>query len=160
MNLNEMVFNDIVPIEVPVTINRERFILREATEEAAIKFRNACMAGARMEDGKVVGVSNMAETQALLVSLCLFADDKPVPPSVIKRWPSRVVKSLFEKAKEISQLDEKETRATLEDKMAKLRAQLESMKGVDGEEQEKNALINSPQSTTDNSPSPRNLAFR
>jgi hypothetical protein len=52
----------------------------------------------------VVGLANV---EPLLVSLCLFRENgAPVLLATVRSWPARVVKSLFEKAKEISDLGE------------------------------------------------------
>lgn len=138
--MDTMNFDDLTLIEIPVSINKEKFFLREATEDAARQYRNASVAAARMEDGKVVGVSGVGDIQSLLISLCLFTADtgKNIPLSVVRGWPSRIVRPLFDKAKEISQLDEKDTAATLEEKITKLQEQLSSIKATNGEDQAKN----------------------
>ena len=115
----KMVFDD-EPIEVSVSIRRKEYILCEATESASIIWRNATMAAAVLgESGKPVGVKNLAETDSLLLSLCMVTaeDRKMVALNTIRSWGSRVVKPLAEKAKEISDLRE-ETVEQLEKRLA------------------------------------------
>ncbi len=102
-------FSDISPIEIPVTGPDQRsYVLKEASGEAAAKYRNAILGCTRLSpEGKVSSVQGVASVEALLVASCLYNDKGSlVQRSVIDKWPSRVVKKLFEKAKEISELDE------------------------------------------------------
>lgn len=101
---------DLAPIEVPVVIGGTNYILREASEGGSSAWRNATIAAAKMVDGKVVGLQGLAESQAVLIHHCLYeATDrgKQVPTHTIRSWPSRITTWLFEKAKEISDLNEK-----------------------------------------------------
>jgi len=97
--------------EVPVTIGGTKYLLREASEDAACQYRNAAMRGAKMTDGTVT-LGGAADVEPLLVSLCLFEMDasgaviRNVPLVTVKNWPARVVKPLFNKVKEMSSLDE------------------------------------------------------
>lgn len=103
-------FNDLSPIEVPVSIDGRSYILREATGDAACRYRNALLACTQLgPEGKPSSVKGMADAEPLLVSLCLFDDaGKPVSGPTIRKWPARVLKALFDKATEISQLGEEE----------------------------------------------------
>lgn len=108
--IDELNFDDLTPIELPVSVAGKRYVLREATEAAACQWRNAMMQATELgSDGKPTRVRNLADTEPLLVSLCLFTaeEGKPVPVATIKGWPARVVKRLFEKVKDVSDLDEK-----------------------------------------------------
>ncbi len=98
------------PIEIAYSIQGKNYTLREASESAAIKWRDRMMQGLRIgESGKIVGFSSLSGAEPLLVHLCLFdGENKNVPLSVVEGWPSRVVKVLHEKAKEISDLGEEE----------------------------------------------------
>jgi len=103
----ELNFDDLTPIEIPVRIQGKNYVLREASGDAACRYRNAVLACAQLTpEGKAVSVRNLADVEPLLVSLCLF-DEKGNPVSVnqVRKWPARVVKALYEKAKEISDLD-------------------------------------------------------
>src|SRR5215475_1087381 len=122
-------------IEVPVKIGTTHYVLREADENAARVFRNAAVRGAKMNDGKVVGIDGVGDIQSLLLSLCLFeklptGEPKNIPVllQVVRSWPSRIVKPLFDKAKEISQLDEKPaTVDSVKKQIADLTMQLQAL---------------------------------
>ncbi len=154
-NYEPLVF-DRTPTEIPVTIKDPKtkedkhYTLREADGGAAIRFRNAGLAATQLKDGKVSGVEGMASVEPLLVSLCLFVnnpgqpdDNRPVSLAMVKSWPSRIQRSLFTKAKEISDLAEEE------DDIEELRKQREELdKRI--EELEEGTAKNS-ESTTDGS---------
>lgn len=129
-------FNDIKPIAKKIGIDGVVYFLLEASEDVAVTFRNAAFRGARFSEGKIAGIDNPADMEPLLVSMCLcYSDDMPdgvggtkktirlkqirrpgmtqpvevpdtVPIQVIKSWPSRVVKPIFDLAKKISHLDD------------------------------------------------------
>jgi hypothetical protein len=118
-----MVFDEVCPAEVPVVIGSVRYVLREASEDAACKFRNALLRCTRPgPDGRPTTYDGVADTEPLLVSLCLYAadeggrvrpdrDGRPdprhlVPLATVRSWPARVVKALAAKAQEISGLGE------------------------------------------------------
>lgn len=109
MNTDPMTFDEIDLISVPVTIKGEEYVLREATSDAAGKYHDAIIKSTRMSDGKITGSDGLGGVEALLVSLCLFRrkDDSAVSLTEVRRWPTRVVKPLFERVKEISELDAK-----------------------------------------------------
>ena len=96
--------------EEPVFLGDKKFVLREASSGAATRYRNALLDCATMgPEGKPSKLSGMASVEPLLVSLCLFEEDgKPVPLAEIERWPSKIVKRLFNRVKDVSDLDEAE----------------------------------------------------
>ena len=109
---------DLDQIRIPITLKwkgePKKYVLYESTGEAASKFRNYLIADATFVDGKVSKVGKVANAEPLLVSLCLFElvekdgveTERPVPEAVVKKWPARVQKALFNRIKEISDLDE------------------------------------------------------
>lgn len=109
--LANLVFDDITPIEIPVEISGKHYILREATGEAAAKWRSAMLRCTKLGPGGVPeSVTGLAETELLLVALCLFevvegAANKPVTMTFVANLPYRVTGKLFETAKRISGLD-------------------------------------------------------
>jgi hypothetical protein len=159
----EMIFDDITRVEVPVTIWKKKYILVEASEEAHCKWRNFQIAQAKISrTGKVEGIGNVADSEPLLVSLCLYyadengrlpvnkdGDPSPkflVPLQKIKAWPSRVVSPLFERLKKISKIDEvvekqevlisdDDTPETLEEKILKLKEKREELLQTDRDPQ-------------------------
>lgn len=113
---------DIAPCEVSVTVRDKSgqsrsYLLRETDGMTAQQYRNAVMKGMHFgPDGKPCRLEGIADVEPLLVSRCLFDVDtgKSIPLTVVQGWPSRVLKVLYAKVKEISGLDEKpETRESL-----------------------------------------------
>ena len=119
---DEMCFEDDVLKEVPVRIKKTRYVLREASADAARQYRNAAASGAVFNQGAVTTGTRVGDVQPLLVSLCLFkvlewddaenkalaVSDTHVPLDVVLSWPESIVRPLFQRAKEISTLGEAE----------------------------------------------------
>ena len=137
-------FSSVAEIEVPVKVRDSTYTLREASGEAAAKYRSAAAACMKMVDGKTVGISGIGEVESLLVSLCLFDDkNKLVKRELINSWPAKIVKALFERCKEISGLDEDASIESLKKQRDKLNEQIKTL--------EDDALGNSSSNTTDGS---------
>lgn len=152
---------DLKPVEVPVKIGEQRYVLREASEEAARQWNNAKLRAARMNaDGKTTSIEGLADAEPLLVSLCLclidpktgeIRTDRNLNPvtvalATVLGWPARVVKPLYEKALAISNLDGKDTPEALEAAIANLQERLAKLRGED-------LSKNSPSATTTSSDS-------
>lgn len=134
---NGLDFSNLELIELPVKVGDTNYTLREALEATAVIWRNSNMAAATFRDGGISGFRGIADSEPLLVSLCLFDESgNNVKLSVVKGWPARVVKKLFEKAKEISELGEMEdTIKQLEEKLQKAKETEEAAKnGQEGTE--------------------------
>ena len=111
--------DDLAPKEITVRIGSQEYKLMEPSEAAASRWRNALLAAAKVgPDGKIVGMGNYADTSVLLVSSCLFKKSKAVDPEgrpqyvpvgvqELKTWPARHMTKLFEKCKELGELNEK-----------------------------------------------------
>lgn len=117
--VEELNFDDISLKEIPVSIERKKYVLREATGDTACRYRNAVLHCTELgPEGSPATIKGLADVEPFLVSLCLFetcldergnpTSERSVPVSVIRKWPSRVQKALFERAKEISELSEEE----------------------------------------------------
>jgi hypothetical protein len=121
---NGLNFSNIEPIELPVTVGSQEYTLREASGGAACRYRNALIECTRLgPEGKPTHLKGIASIEPLLVSLCLFdSNNKRVPVQVIEGWPARVQKALFNKAQEISELNEDDTEETVEQLEQKLQA--------------------------------------
>lgn len=147
-------FESLELIEVPVTIGSVKYVLREADEGAAREFRNARLKGATLKDGDAATLpDDPGGLQSLLLSGCIFRcneEGEPFSSPVSRReitgymtpngtrykgWPARIVKPLYEKAKEISELDE--TEGTIDD-LTKQRDKLNDIIGRLKEETAKN----------------------
>lgn len=126
---DEMVFDSLEPKVVPVRIGGAKYTLREASGDAAVRWRNAILKTTRITDGKPSGIDGMADTEPLLVSLCLFDEGgKNVPITTVRGWPQRVQSALFAKVKEISGLNpEEDTRASLLEARAEIDRKLDAL---------------------------------
>lgn len=104
----EFDFSDLEWVEIPVKGPDGRdYILREADAGAAAKYNDARISGITLDDGKPVKVDKIGGLEVLLVSLCLKAVDKrPVHAKTLEGWHERVIKKLYSKAREISDLEE------------------------------------------------------
>lgn len=115
----------------------QKFVLREATQGAILKYQEANLGLFQRvvdnDDGTttVRQVKVGRSTDALLVSLCLFEEDsgEQVLLKTVQGWPARIQRQLFEKAEDISDLDDEGalpsllvTRERVNKRIAKLEA--------------------------------------
>lgn len=104
--------DDLKPREKEVTVLGQRYLLREASADAARQFRNSQLAAFRMRDGKLERFEGLADSEVLLVQQCLLGEDgegkfkNPVHKQTILGWPARLVKPLFEWVQDASDLRE------------------------------------------------------
>jgi hypothetical protein len=111
----ELVFDDLTPIEVPVTLAGKKYRLREASGATAIKWRNAMTKGLKMVDGKLSGIEGVGDLDLLLLTLCLFEvkDDGTLGAAISNQAAGSIKYSVFKKlvaeAKRISDLEEGES---------------------------------------------------
>jgi len=107
-----MVFESLELIQVAVNIGEEKYVLQEASEEVATAYQIAMMRGMQVVDGKVRGtLAGLADAQSLLLSRCILQYGVDgmlyaVERNLIRRWPSRIVKRLFERLTKISEIDQ------------------------------------------------------
>lgn len=105
---------DLAPQEFKFTLNKKKYVLREAPADAGRRWRNANLAGATMKDGRVTVPDSMADSETILVQGCVkeqFGDpirERDVTLSQIREWPDRVTRNLFERAKKMSGLDKED----------------------------------------------------
>ncbi len=156
----DIVFADPAPKSVNVTIAGDRYVLREATEDAHLAWDVARSAGARLEDGVLTGMGETPKADVLLLGKCLFRvggkdgrTQTQVGEAVIRSWASRVVQPLVRRLKIISGIDEQETADQLRRRVAadtKKLAKLEA--GGGGDSGPKGSPPASPD-TSDSAPS-------
>lgn len=106
--MEELIFDDISLVVIPVKIAGVNYNLTEANEEVASRYQNKLLACYKISsDGKNTEFRNgIADVQSELVSNCLTTEDgKKVSITFIKSLPSRIVKTLADKVKEISGLE-------------------------------------------------------
>lgn len=138
----EEVNYDLTPREETVTIGGNYYILREADGNASTRYSNARLKYTEVRGDKVVAIEGMADTEPLLVSLCLFTQEgKPVPEVVIRKWPSRVQSALFDRAKRISNIDQPMDLNALRNARDVIDRRIKEL--------EEDSLGNSPSGTTD-----------
>jgi hypothetical protein len=108
--MDGLVFDSVDLRQVPVQVGRQEYILREANGAGARAYRNAMLRGARLgPDGKPVSIEGMADGELVLVQHCLVdKQGRQLHMQVLAGWPSRVLKALFQKAQEISDLVERD----------------------------------------------------
>jgi hypothetical protein len=133
--LSPMDFNDLEPVRIPVPFRGVEYVLCEATEADAVKWNNFKLQSGRFDPatGKFAGHGDLAGSEPLLVSLCLYLppgtpDGEPtrrVPLATVNGWPAKLVHRLFERAKAISELDGPEEPDTVEG----LEAQIKDLQG-------------------------------
>lgn len=131
-----MVFDTITKRQLPVSIDGVEYVLREANGDVGAKYKTACIRGAKFQEGKPTTVDNLGDVEPLLVAGCLFkvtpSGEEKVTEAFVRALPNRVVKPMFDWAKENSDLKEKEdTVESLQkdiDKLAEKRDRLKAEK--------------------------------
>ena len=149
----ELDFNDLTPIEITIRFPEQfskkygcdpEYRLREPSEATSKKYQNFQLKGSVLQDGKVSrALDGAADIEPVIVADCLFARNKklpadaepvfdlPVSQHVIERWPARVVGPLFERVKEIGDLDGRDTPEKLERLIVRLQKRLDELRGRD-----------------------------
>lgn len=150
-------FDDDAPVqsEIPVTYQKTEYVLVEASGEVATRYQNAIFRSSKLDDGKLVGMDGLADASLILVSGCLFPvkDGKRGPNvslATVKSWPNRLVKQLFETARDMSDLGDNDTVESLEKQIAGLQKRLKTLREK-GKSPEELAAGNEPGAGTDGS---------
>ena len=148
----ELDFTGLEEQEEPFTYKKVDYILHEASGDAAVKYRNAMLACTTLgPEGKVQKIEGLASVEPLLVSLCVTRIDARtnkvirVGEPIVRGWPNRMLKQLYAKVKEISDLDDGEDLEALRKQRDELDAKITQAEA--SEERAKNLLSN----TTDGS---------
>ena len=128
---------DLQPKRATAKIGGRRHVVKEANGGVAKQYKNACMRGTKMDDGKIVGMEGLADAEYLLVSLCTFSVDtlgdgsqleRPVPQKVVESWPNHISSKLYTWIKEHSHLHEAENEDQLVREIEKLQERLSKLK--------------------------------
>lgn len=135
--MNEFDFSDLTPVEIPVKYQGVEYILTEADGAAAAKYRASMLKGMEIsvdDEGNrtTKHIAGISEVQPLLVSLCLKdkVSGTRVPLETVKTWSERIIRKLFDKAKEISELDEQsDDLPSLENQLASLQKRIADLRG-------------------------------
>jgi hypothetical protein len=144
-------FDDLAPIEVAFNLPPAyggRYVLREASGSAAIKWRSCQMKGLTLDKATnqmTFGQSGIAESEAVLLSECLYHADKQgkvktlnngdydprqlVSQKLIQSWPNRIMKRMYDELMRISPSlkEAEETVGSLDKQIAELHAKREAL---------------------------------
>lgn len=150
-NTEAMEFDDEALTEVIVKIGSARYILQEANGDIVVQHRNAVLAYTKYnEKGSIASISGIASAEPLLISKCLYTTvpvdkDQPDGPVVkgalaglafVNNLRHRTMKKIFNRLKEISDMNEEETVESLEKQREELTQRISELKGA--EEKAKN----------------------
>jgi hypothetical protein len=149
-------YDELAPWSFPIKVKGRSYLVREPSEDAAVKFRNQQVRGkevSRSEDGQITirSLEGVYDIEPLLVYLCTFEQyehqgetrERPILLSVVKGWPSRVVKDIYKRIKErspeLDEVEEKPTVESLEKTVADAQSKLAKLRN--GEEVETDAEL-------------------
>lgn len=131
-------FSSLAPREIPVVgPDGARYVLREASADAAIRYRELNLRARRLEDGKLVGwTGEMVQSDVVLVAHCLYRTDAAgnrtgvtVPVELVRGWPDQVQAKLYDWVINNSPtLRPPATAAELEAEIARLRDRLAAVR--------------------------------
>ena len=132
------IYDDLSPQVFEFSYRGAEYVLREPSESAALAFRQAQLKNAKMVDGKVTtDIERIYDSQSLLVTNCVFVKAKtkdgteveqPAKIDVIRGFPARVVKDLFDKAREMGGLNEDDTEDGLVKQINGLETRLQKLR--------------------------------
>lgn len=135
-------FDDLEPKEFSFKYQGRELVLREATADTAVKYRNAIMKSTKLGvDGAPTSVDGIASADLVLLAGCLherLPDGKlgSLHISFVQGLLNRAFKPLVEKAKEISGMEEKETEESLAKAVAKAQERLDKHRASLGKSRE------------------------
>jgi len=125
--LEPIVFASATLNEVPITIGEKKYIMREASGDAATAWRNAKVDAIKLSpSGKPVGAKGIANSDPALLARCLFdCENNRIPLDEIQSWPDKIQKTLVERLLQISELSTSEVEKSMKkflDEMDKVEA--------------------------------------
>lgn len=130
-------FSDLTPQTATAIIGGKKYLLREATEDQAVKFKNMSAKAVKFKDGETTGIEGAANVEPFLLSLTMVEVDadgkeKQVFESFIRTLLARVVSPLFDWVRDASGLGGKDTVESIDKKIADLtKKRAEVAKGTD-----------------------------
>jgi hypothetical protein len=133
---NALIFDELEPITIPVTLKTKdgvkNFTLHEASGKAVRKWRNAQIGKAKWVGGKFVGPGEIAESDITLIAQCLKDEQgKLVPFEVIGSWKNPTIDGIFKILKKISHIDAELSAKELEERIAEDTEKLAELKSED-----------------------------
>jgi len=149
-------FDNLEVIKFPVKYRGNWYVGIEANGETGQRYHNANFAAVRaLREGQAGEDKGLADVELMLVGRCLYTAsqvepnqgeffewggepiwleiDKAVGREVVKSWPVRVIKPLYQKLKEISQLSESENTSleSLKNQREELDKAIREMEGME-----------------------------
>lgn len=124
---------DLTPRECPAKVGTHDCYLREADGNITSKYQSTAINGSRFirGSGEVVAGAGIGDVDLILLCGCIFyrANNRPVPPAIVRAWPNRVLKELIAKVKEMSGLrdDAEDNPEELQKEIARLQSRLEEV---------------------------------
>lgn len=99
--------------EIPVVIDSQEYVLQELDGSERDRYLNGLTNRMRVNNkGDLAGIKNFDGLQASLVAASIRLVDglerKPVLLKTVQGWPAKVVKQLFDAARELSGLDDED----------------------------------------------------
>ena len=100
-----------VELESPETGKVHKYLLKEMTGVARDQYMTFITKRLKTDESGETTVSSFEGLQSNLLHSCLYKVDdngkeSPVPIGTIQKWPSRVVEALFNRAKELSGMED------------------------------------------------------
>lgn len=98
---------------VKVRLNGKPHVILSADSDTSTEYRNITLKHVIMRDAKIEGkLTGLAEAEPYLVHRCVFlvgpkGERIPYTLEAVKAWDNRAVKTLYNKIREISDLEEK-----------------------------------------------------
>ena len=126
-----LIFDSLELTKVPVKIAGVEYTLREASGGSATEYRDRMMGCTTLgPTGKPSKISGMAKLEIWILSRCLYdTNNNQVNQSTIESWPNSILKKLFAKLEEISELQsEQETVEILEKRIQMIKEREEAAK--------------------------------
>lgn len=99
-------FDSLAPYKEEIKLDGKIYILSEASADIGTRYRDGLASKIRMKDGKPSGIDGFADLEFPLVSGCLTLDGVSVQVDQLRKWPYRVIKTIADRIKEVSGLDE------------------------------------------------------
>lgn len=142
-NVEALEFDSEDLVEVPVIIGDKRLILQEANGDIVVQHRNAVLAYTKYNsEGNIASISGIASAEPLLISKCLYTTvpvDKDAPEGPVVKGKliglefvnglrHRTMKKLFNRLKEISDMNDDESLEALEKQRDELDKKIASIK--------------------------------
>lgn len=125
------------PFEMPFTWDKTDYVVREASEGAALEYRQKYAKALKTgKDGDIVSMDlgAIAETESFLVAKCLFkmakngTDQVNPHPNELRAWPRKVVKRLHKLIMKVSEIrDDDDTIEQIDQQIEELQKRKEQL---------------------------------